>query len=173
VWSIGALERAQGPTNAIKVAGTVKVLAAEGWYSWHLISFPGEALGTELLRRCLVGKNCEQCPFQVDSLTLQENAKYEIILNKPCLGEGKKKGIASYLFIQNVHKLIKIYCQARGCMTRIEKIPVKAGKTLEFNKQFQDNVDRGAVRKLSKKKWKHTKNPWIILQWLEHTWAIS
>ncbi len=70
------------------------------------------------------------------------------------LGEGKKKGIASYLFIRNVHKLIKIYFQARGCMTRIEKIPDKAGKTWELNKQFQDNVDRGAVRKLLTKKLK-------------------
>jgi hypothetical protein len=73
-------------------------------------------------------QECEECQFQVDSLTLHENAKYEIILNKLHLGEGKKKGIASYLFIQNVHKLIKIYFQARGCMTRREKIPDKAGK---------------------------------------------
>ncbi len=40
---------------------------------------PGEAMGTELLRRCPACKNCKECQFQMDSLSFKENSEYEII----------------------------------------------------------------------------------------------
>jgi hypothetical protein len=47
--------------------------------------------------------------------------------------------------------LIDNYNQVKGCMSCMEKRLVKAGNAEEFNKQFQDNVDRGVFRKLTRK----------------------
>jgi hypothetical protein len=49
-----------------------------------------------------------------------------------------------------VEKLIDNYNQARGCMSRMETRLVKKGRIAEFNRQFQDNVDRGVFRPISR-----------------------
>jgi hypothetical protein len=50
----------------------------------------------------------------------------------------------------NVHKQIDNYNQAKGCMLCMEKRLAEAGRSDKFNKHFQDNVDRGVFRKLTK-----------------------
>jgi hypothetical protein len=45
-----------------------------------------------------------------------------------------------------VKKLIDNYGQARGCMSRMETRLLKKGRIAEFNRQFQDNVDRGVFK---------------------------
>jgi hypothetical protein len=45
-----------------------------------------------------------------------------------------------------VERLINNYAQARGCIGRMEARLVKTGRLAEFNRQFQDNVDRGVFK---------------------------
>jgi hypothetical protein len=56
---------------------------------------PAEAMGTELPRRCPGCKNCKECQFLMDSLSYKENTKYEIILSKLKLDEGRKRWVAA------------------------------------------------------------------------------
>jgi hypothetical protein len=64
---------------------------------------------------------------------------------------GRKKWIAGYPFNTMVERLIDNYNQARGLMSRMETRLLKKGRLDEFNRQFQDNVDRGVFRPISKK----------------------
>jgi hypothetical protein len=41
-----------------------------------------KVMGTELLRRCSTCKNCKECQFRTDSLSLKEKTEYQIILSK-------------------------------------------------------------------------------------------
>jgi hypothetical protein len=107
---------------------------------------PAEAMGTELPRRCPACRNCKECQFRMDSLTFKENAEYEVILSKLQLDVKRKKWVAGYPFNTLVEKLIDNYNQARGCMSRMEARLLKKGRLEEFNRQFQDNVDRRVFR---------------------------
>ncbi len=49
-----------------------------------------------------------------------------------------------------MEKLIDNYNQARGCMSRMETRLVRKGRIAEFNRQFQDNVDRGVFKPISR-----------------------
>jgi hypothetical protein len=111
---------------------------------------PAEVMGTELPRRCPACRNCKECQFRMDSLTFKENTEYEIILNKLHLDVERKQWIAGYPFNTLVEKLIDNYNQARGCMSRMESRLLKKGRIAEFNRQFQDNVDRGVFRPISR-----------------------
>jgi hypothetical protein len=51
------------------------------------------------------------------------------------------------------------YSQARGFMGKMEARLVKMGRLEEFNRQFQDNVDRGVFRALSKEEASKYKGP--------------
>jgi hypothetical protein len=107
---------------------------------------PAEAMGTELPRRCPACRNCKECQFPMDSLTFKENAEYEVILSKLRLDVERKQWIAGYPFNALVEKLIDNYGQARGCMSRMEARLLKKGRLEEFNRQFQDNVNRGVFK---------------------------
>jgi hypothetical protein len=58
---------------------------------------------------------------------------------------------SGYPFNTLVEKLIDNYNQARGCMSRMETRLLKKGRMAEFNRQFQDNVDRGVFKPISRK----------------------
>jgi hypothetical protein len=62
----------------------------------------------------------------------------------------RKKWIAGYPFNTLVEKLIDNYSQARGCMSRMEARMLKKGRLEEFNRQFQNNVDRGVFKPIPK-----------------------
>jgi hypothetical protein len=111
---------------------------------------PAEVMGTELPRRCLACRNCKECQFCMDSLTFKENTEYEVILNKLHLDVERKQWIAGYPFNTLVEKLIDNYNQARGFMSRMETRLLKKGRIAEFNRQFQDNVDRGVFKPISR-----------------------
>jgi hypothetical protein len=111
---------------------------------------PAEAMGTEVPRRCPACRNCKECQFRMDSLTFKENAEYEVILSKLQLDVERKKWVAGYPFNTLVEKLIVNYNQARGCMSRMEARRLKKGRLDEFNRQFQDNVDRGVFKPIPK-----------------------
>jgi hypothetical protein len=81
---------------------------------------PVEAMGTELLRRCLACKNCKECRFRMDSLSFKENTEYEIILSKLRLDVDWQQWVAGYPFNTMVEWLIDNYAQARGYMSRME-----------------------------------------------------
>ncbi len=63
---------------------------------------PAEVMGTELPRRCPACKNCKECRFQMDSLSIKENSEYEIILSKLKLDKDRKRWVAGYLFNMQV-----------------------------------------------------------------------
>ncbi len=105
-----------------------------------------EAMGTELPRRCPACWNFKECQFRMDSLTFKENAEYEVILSKLQLDVERKKWTAGYPFNTLVEKLIDNYNLARGCMSRMEARLLKKGRLEEFNRQFQDNVNRGVFK---------------------------
>ncbi len=84
----------------------------------------------------------------MDSLTFKENTEYEVILSKLHLDVKRKQWIAGYPFNTPVEKLIDNYCQARGCMSRMDTRLLKKGRLGEFNRQFQDNVDRGVFKSI-------------------------
>ncbi len=86
----------------------------------------------------------------MDSLTFKENTEYEVILNKLHLDVERKQWIAGYPFNTSVEKLIDNYNQARGCMSRMEARLLKKGRIAEFNRQFQDNVNRGVFKPISR-----------------------
>jgi hypothetical protein len=82
----------------------------------------------------------------MDSLTFKENTEYEVILSKLHLDVGRKQWIAGYPFNTLFEKLIDNYGQARGCMSRMEARLLKKGRIAEYNRQFQDNVNRGVFK---------------------------
>jgi hypothetical protein len=111
---------------------------------------PAEAMGTEVPRRCPACRNCKECQFRMDSLTFKENLEYEVILSKLRLDVGRKRWVAGYPFNTMAERLIDNYNQARGLMSRMESQLLKKGRLDEFNRQFQDNVDRGVFRPIPK-----------------------
>ncbi len=111
---------------------------------------PAEAMGTEVPRRCPACRNCKECQFRMDSLTFKENMEYEVILSKLRLDVERKKWIAGYPFNTMVERLIDNYNQARGYMSMMEARLLKNKRLEEFNRQFQDNVDRGVFKPISK-----------------------
>jgi hypothetical protein len=113
---------------------------------------PAEAMGTEVPHRCPACKNCKECPSSgcMDSLTFKENAEYEVILSKLRLDVGRKKWAAGYPFNTMVESLIDNYNQARGLMSTMKARLLKKGRLDEFNRQFQDNVDRGVIKPIPK-----------------------
>jgi hypothetical protein len=85
-------------------------------------------------------------PKSQTSLTFKENTEYEVILGKLRLDVERKKWIAGYPFNTMVERLIDNYNQVRGCMSKMEAQLLKKGRLEEFNRQFQDNVDRGVFK---------------------------
>jgi hypothetical protein len=88
----------------------------------------------------------------MDSLTFKENAEYEVILSKLRLDVDRKRWVAGYPFNTMVERLIDIYNQARGFMSKMETWLLKKGRLDEFNWQFQDNVDRGVFKPVPREK---------------------
>jgi hypothetical protein len=126
---------------------------------------PAEVMGTELPRRCPACRNCKECQFRMDSLTFKENTEYEVILSKLHLDVERKQWIAGYPFNTSVEKLIDNYNQARGCMSRMETRLLKKGRIAEFNRQFQDNVDRGVFKPISREEASQYKRPSTTSAW--------
>ncbi len=126
---------------------------------------PAEAMGTELPRRCPACKNCKECLFRMDSLSFKENTKYEIILGMLRLDKSRKKWVAGYPFKTMVEWLIDNYTQARGCMGRMKARLVRRGRLDEFNWQFQDNVERGVFKALTREESGRYKGPVNYIAW--------
>jgi hypothetical protein len=95
----------------------------------------------------------------MDSLSFEENTENEIILGKLKLNVNRKKWVAGYPFNMLVERLMDNYAQARGYMGRMEARLVKTGRLSEFNQQFQDNVDRGVFKTLTRKEADNYKGP--------------
>ncbi len=62
----------------------------------------------------------------------------------------RKKWIAGFPLNTMVERLIDYYDQARGDMSRMEARLLKSGSLEEFDRQFQDNVDRGVFKPIPK-----------------------
>ncbi len=122
---------------------------------------PAGAMGTELPRRCP-----KECRFRMDSFSF-ENTEYEIILSKLKLDEERKRWVAGYLFNTMIERLVNNYNQARGCMGKMEARLAKTGRLQEFNRQFQDNVDRGVLKALFKEEARKYKGPVNCISMME------
>jgi hypothetical protein len=86
----------------------------------------------------------------MDSLSFKENAEYEVILSKLKLDMDRKKWVAGYPFNTMVECLINNYNQARRYMSKMEARLLRTGRLDKFNRQFQDNVDRGVFKAVSR-----------------------
>jgi hypothetical protein len=95
----------------------------------------------------------------MDSLNFKENTEYEIILGKLRLDVGRKKWVAGNPFNTMVERLIDNYNQARGYMSKMEARLLKPGRLDEFNRQFQDNVDRGVFKAIPREEAGKYKGP--------------
>jgi len=115
-----------------------------------------EALGTEMPRRCASCKKCSECKFRTSVLTFQQNAEYEAILDNLTYDDINMKWTVSYPFVTRPEVLQNNEGQAMACMRSQERRLIKQGRLDDFNKVFQETVDRGVFRKLSeeeKREW--------------------
>jgi hypothetical protein len=95
----------------------------------------------------------------MDSLTFKGNTDYEVILSKLRLDLDRKKWQAGYPFNTMIERLIDNYNQARGYMSKMEARLLKTGRLDEFNRQFQDNVDRGVFKAIPREEADQYKGP--------------
>jgi hypothetical protein len=95
----------------------------------------------------------------MDSLSFKENTKYEIILRKLKLDVDRKKWVAGYPFNTRVEWLIDNYAQERGYMGRKGARLVKTRRLDKFNQQFQNNMDRGVFKALTRKEADNYRGP--------------
>ncbi len=149
----------QEPCDQVHKKPIVKVLSCRSGLFNPPDFIPAEAMGLELPRRCPACKNCKECQFRMDSLTFKENTEYEIILSKLRLDVGRKKWVAGYPFNTMVERLIDNYNQAKGYMSKMEARLLKTGRLDEFNRQFQDNVDRGVFKAVPREEVDRYKGP--------------
>jgi hypothetical protein len=78
----------------------------------------------------------------MDSLTFKENTKYEVILSKLKLDEGRKKWVAGYPFNTMIERLIDNYNQARRYMSKMQARLLKTGRLDEFFYAILTNYQR-------------------------------
>jgi hypothetical protein len=118
-----------------------------------------EALGTEPLRRCSACMKCKECQFRASVLTFKENAEYEAIVNNLSYSKELKKWTASYPFIEDPGVLQDNKGQALACMKSLEHRLKKQERLEQFNQVFQEIVDRGVFRELSKEEMDNWEGP--------------
>ncbi len=145
----GCGNMSQESSDQIREKPAVKVLSCRSGLFKPPDFIPAEAMGTDLPRRCPACKNCKECQFRMASLTFKENTEYKVILSKLRLDVGRKKWVAGYPFNTMIERLIDNYNQARGYKSKMEARLLKTGRLDEFNRQFQDNVDRGVFKAVS------------------------
>jgi hypothetical protein len=120
--------------------GTAWVGAVRQHHYAPLDFLSAEALGTEPLKRCAACMKCEECQFRANVLSFKENAEYEAILNNLMYSPEDKRWKAAYPFIENP-----------GVLTD--------NKGQEFNAVFQETVDRGVFRELTKEEMDNWQGP--------------
>jgi hypothetical protein len=147
------------PCDQARKGPAVKVLSCRNGLFNPPEFTPAEAMGTELPRRCPACKNCKECQFRMDSLTFKENTEYEVILSKLRLDVDRKKWVAGYPFNTMVERLIDNYNRAKAYMSKMEARLLKTGRLDEFNRQFQDNVDRGVFKAVPQEEADQYKGP--------------
>lgn len=118
-----------------------------------------EAMGVEMPRRCASCKKCKECQFRTSMLTFKENAEYEAILDNLSYDPQDKKWTAAYPFAIDPQILQDNKFQAVACMKSQEKRLVKQKRMEEFNKVFQETVDRGVFKKLTSEEMEEWKGP--------------
>ena len=118
-----------------------------------------EAMGVEMPRRCASCKKCKECQFRTSMLTFKENAEYEAILDNLSYDPEDKKWTAAYPFAIDPQILQDNKFQAVACMKSQEKRLVKQKRMEEFNKVFQETVDRGVFKKLTSEEMEEWKGP--------------
>jgi hypothetical protein len=130
--------------------GTVWVGSVRQGHYVPLDFLSAEALGTETMRRCSACKKCKECQFRATVLSFKENAEYEAIVNNLSYSKELKRWTASYPFIEDPSVLADNKGQALACMKSLENRLKKQNRIDQFNKLFQEIVDRGVFKELSK-----------------------
>jgi hypothetical protein len=83
-------------------------------------------------------------------LTFKENAEYKAILSNLSNSQETKKWTAAYPFIEDPAILSDNKGQALSCMRTLEKRLKKQKRHQEFNNVFQETVDRGVFKEISR-----------------------
>jgi hypothetical protein len=102
---------------------------------------------------------CKECQFRASVLTFKENAEYEAIVNNLSYSQELRRWTASYPFIEDPNVLLDNKGQALACMKSLENRLKKQKRLDEFNQVFQETVDRGVFRELSKEEMDNWQGP--------------
>ena len=118
-----------------------------------------EAMGTDLPRRCASCKNCKECQFRTSCISFKEDQEYQVILDGLKFDEDRCKWTASYPFFVPPTELSDNFQQVKRYTENMERRLIKQNRVEEFNKQFQDTVDRGVFRELQGEELQAWKGP--------------
>ena len=118
-----------------------------------------EAFGVEIPSRCKYCRGCKECGFRAKQLTYTEAKELSVIEDGLTLDPVKKIWTAKYPFSTDPSILKNNYSQAMACMLSLEKRLDKTKQMPQFNEQFQDAVDRGVFREISREEADRYKGP--------------
>ena len=112
--------------------------------------FDSNELHVETPRRCNNCLNCTDCSFQGQQLSLREQYEYEIMSKNVTFDEENHVFRVKYPFLQDPSILTNNFNQVTKIATREEKNLCKEGLMEEFNKEFNNMIQYGALVELSK-----------------------
>ena len=110
--------------------------------------FSAEGFGVDIARRCKSCNGCKECAFKARQMTWREAQELAVIEKGLTLDPVAKVWTAKYPYATDPSVLKNNYGQALACMISTEK-RLKKNKQLEqYNKQFEDAVERGVFEEV-------------------------
>ena len=109
-----------------------------------------EAFGVDIPRRCRFCRGCKECGFRAKALTWTEQKELMEIEKGLTLDTVNKKWTASYPFNTDPSVMHNNYSQACACLHSLERRLKKNNQVQQFDEQFQDAVNRGVFKELSR-----------------------
>ena len=109
-----------------------------------------EAYGVDIPRRCGTCKSCKECKFTVTQINHEEGLELEAIQSKLFLDVENQKWTAEYPTKQDPSVLKNNFSQAFACMASTERRLEKRNQLHTYNEQFNETVERGVFKEISK-----------------------
>ncbi len=136
------------PARGISVAGGVVCHVAAG--ERPTVDFlTAEGLGVDLPRRCVTCDGCKECRFRAAHLTWREAEELRAIERGLVLDTQRRQWTARYPYRVPPETLADNRAQAITLMYSLERRLRRTGRLEDFNKVFQDSVDRGVFREIT------------------------
>ena len=118
-----------------------------------------EAFGVDVPKRCPACKGCKECSFKNSQISYEELTELESIEEKLTLDIEAAKWTTEYSYKQDPSILSDNYAQAFACMTSTTKRLARRGQLDAYDKQFQDNIDRGVFKEVTEEEIKSYQGP--------------